>query len=374
MLMRGEELAAAKDWLKAHPKYAPEPTLLQHEFIKAGEDAEAARRTTERQRLDRMIAAQEEREKALERERAALRRGQRALALVGALMILLALGGVGWWEQDYLQESINWFTTMRPYMLTQVRPYVLTAEAERALKPKDSLKECAMNCPEMIVVPPGEFMMGSTADPDENPPHKSRIVKPFAVSKFDVTFADWDACVQVGGCPEVSDGTFGRGTKPVISVTWADAQRYVAWFSKMTGRDYRLLSETEWEYVARAGTTGAYYWGNEIGAENANCLGCSGFWNNRGTSPVGTFPANAFGLYDMSGNVWQWVQDCQHGDYKGAPADGSAWISGDCGSRVVRGGSWGNTPKDVRVSHRHWLSADYQDAFTGFRIARTVNP
>ena len=182
---------------------------------------------------------------------------------------------------------MNWYMTMRPYMLRQVRPYVLTAEAERALEPGASFRECAKDCPEMIVVPAGEFMMGShprprrAASDNEGPQHKVTIARPFAVSKFDVTFADWDACVSVGGCPQVSDSGFGRGTKPVINVTWDEAQQYVAWLSEMTGRPYRLLTEAEWEYAARAGTTTAYYWGDEIGKANANCNGCGSQWDNR---------------------------------------------------------------------------------------------
>jgi formylglycine-generating enzyme required for sulfatase activity len=143
--------------------------------------------------------------------------------------------------------------TMRPYAVANVDPYVLKPEAERALKPGASFRECAKDCPEMVVVPTGEFMMGSPANEkgrydNEGPQHKVTIARPFAVSRFDVTFADWDACVSVRGCPRVGDSAFGRGTRPVINVSWDDAQRYVAWFSKMTGRPYRLLAEAEWEY------------------------------------------------------------------------------------------------------------------------------
>jgi formylglycine-generating enzyme required for sulfatase activity len=122
----------------------------------------------------------------------------------------------------------------------------------------------------------------------------------------------------------------------------------------MTGKPYRLLTEAEWEYAARAGTTTAYFWGDEIGKGNANCNGCGSEWDARKTSPVGSFKPNKFGLYDMAGNVWQWVQDCYHDDYKGAPTDGSAWTSGDCSRRVVRGGSSGNSPQDLRAAIRFW--------------------
>jgi formylglycine-generating enzyme required for sulfatase activity len=151
------------------------------------------------------------------------------------------------------------------------------------------------------------------------------FVKPFAVSKFDVTFADWDACTSMGGCPLIGDSGFGRGTEPVLNVSWDDAQGYVAWLSKMTGRPYRLLTEAEWEYAARAGTTTAYPWGDVIGIGNASCNNCGSQWDNRQASPVGSFKPNGFGLYDMEGDLWQWVEDCYNDSYDGAPADGSAW-------------------------------------------------
>jgi formylglycine-generating enzyme required for sulfatase activity len=201
-----------------------------------------------------------------------------------------------------------------------------------------------------------------------------KIAQPFAVSKFDVTFADWDACVAVGGCPQVSDSGMGRGTKPVINVTWDDAQQYVAWFSQMTGQPYRLLTEAEWEYAARAGTTTAYYWGDEIGKGNANCNACGSQWDNKQTSPVGSFEPNAFGLYDMAGNVLQWLQDCYHDSYNGASTDGLAWTSGDCSSRVLRGGSWGSGPRLLRSADRSGNSSDSRGNGLGFRVGRTLTP
>jgi formylglycine-generating enzyme required for sulfatase activity len=200
------------------------------------------------------------------------------------------------------------------------------------------------------------------------------IARNFAASKFDVTFADWDACVSVGGCPQVGDNGFGRGTTPVTNVTWDDAQQYVAWFSKMTGKPYRLLTEAEWEYAARAGTTTAYSWGDEIGKGNANCNGCGSAWDNRESSPVGSFKPNTFGLYDMAGNVWQWGQDCYHGDYNGAPTDGSAWTTGDCSVRVLRGGSWYVNPRNLRSADRGRNATDFRSTNLGFRVGRTLSP
>ena len=313
-------------------------------------------------------------------ERRARSRARRVQALVYVLLVGSIAGLIGWINQSYLREQLNWYTTVRPYMLQQVRPYVLTAAAERALKPGDSFRECAKDCPEMVVVPAGEFMMGSPADErdhygNENPLHRVTIARPLAVSKFEVTFEQWDACVAVGTCAHVPDSNMGRGTQPVINVTWDHVQQYVAWFSKMTGRPYRLLSEAEWEYAARAGTTTAYSWGDEIGKNNANCNGCGSEWDSRLTAPVGSFAPNQFGLYDMHGNVWEWVEDCLHTNYEGAPKDGSAWIAqGDCNNRVIRGGSWIGYAVGLRSALRFWFSADDHGTDLGFRVARTLNP
>jgi formylglycine-generating enzyme required for sulfatase activity len=165
--------------------------------------------------------------------------------LVGIITVL-----IGWINQSFLIEQANWWMTMRSYAKVNFWPHVLSAEAERALKSKECFRECARDCPEMIVIPAGTFVMGSPAteqgrNDDEGPQHSITIMKRFAVSKYDVTFADWDVCVSVGGCPQVSDGGMGRGTKPLINVTWIDAQKYVAWLSKMTGQPYRLLAEAE---------------------------------------------------------------------------------------------------------------------------------
>jgi formylglycine-generating enzyme required for sulfatase activity len=348
-LLMGVALAQAQTWLAKRPE---DLSKADKEFIGLG----------------------------VERERKARGRARRVQALIYLLLVGIITGLVGWINQSYVKEQTIWFRAMRPYMLANVRPYVLTLEAERALKPLGSFRECAKDCPEMIVIPAGEFTMGSLPTEtdryeNEGPRHKVMIARPFAVSKFDVTFADWDACVSVGGCVPRSDGGFGRGTKPVIEVTFDDVQQYVAWFSRMTGRPYRLLTEAEWEYAARAGTTTAYYWGDEIGKGQANCGDCGSKWDNRETSPVGSFKPNAFGLYDMAGNVWQWVQDCYHDDYNNAPTDGSAWISGDCSSRVDRGGSWTTDfPRAVRSARRARISTGIRGNNLGFRIGRTLTP
>jgi len=172
----------------------------------------------------------------------------------------------------------------------------------------------------------------------------------------------------------VPDSNMGRGTRPVINVSWDHAQQYVAWLAKMTGRPYRLLSEAEWEYAARAGTTTAYSWGDELGKNNGNCNGCGSNWDGRQTAPVGSFAPNRFGLYDMHGNVWEWVEDCLHADYEGAPTDGSAWVAGDCKERVIRGGSWIGYPVGLRAALRFWFSPDDHGVDLGLRVARTLSP
>jgi len=229
------------------------------------------------------------------------------------------------------------------------------------------------------VLPAGKFTMGSPATEQgrfdvEGPQHEVTFARAFAVSKFDVTFAYWDACVSVGACPAVSDAGMGRGDKPVINVNWDDAQTYVAWLSKMTGKPYRLLTEAEWEYAARAGATSPYIWGADVGFENTNCDTCGSKWDDKETSPVGSFAANNFGLYDMVGDVWQWLQDCHHANYVGAPLDGSAWTGGDCASRVIRGGSWLNPPQLLRTANRYRYGPDFRASDLGFRVGRTIAP
>jgi formylglycine-generating enzyme required for sulfatase activity len=195
-----------------------------------------------------------------------------------------------------------------------------------------------------------------------------------------VTFADLQACVSAGGCPNVGDGGFvgdqslPSGTKPVNNVSWDHAQQYVAWFSMMTGQPYRLLTEAEWEYAARAGAATAYFWGDDIGKGNANCNGCGSAWDYREPAPVGSFNPNRFGLYDMAGNLSQWVQDCYHVNYNGAPVDGSAWTTGNCIRRVVRGGAWNIAPVGIRSAARSRHPSVFLSGGTGFRVARTLTP
>ena len=309
------------------------------------------------------------------RERRTRIRARHVRSLVYVLLVSIIVGLIGWINQSRLNEQIHWHVTMRPYMLAKFRPYVLSNEKEQTLKSGVAFKECAQDCPEMIVVPAGEFMMGSPQQ-DERPQHKVRISRPFAVSKFEVTFTEWDACVAVGGCPRTNDAGLGRETRPVIYVTWSDAQQYVAWLSTMTGKPYRLLSEAEWEYAARGGTDIVYSWSNSLGSGNANCVRCGSEWDGMRTAPVGSFAPNAFGLHDVHGNVWEWVQDCYHENYEGTPPlDGSAWTEGaSCDRRVVRGGSWLSGPSYIRSASRYRYYPDIRNPYVGIRVARTLSP
>ena len=209
----------------------------------------------------------------------------------------------------------------------------------------------------------------------ERPTHEVTIAKPFAVAKFELTFDDWDACAAHGDCAQhVSDSGWGRGRRPAINVNWNDAQTYIKWLSRITGKPYRLLSEAEYEYAARAGTETKYPWGDEIKLEGkamANCDGCGSQWDGKKTAPVGSFAPNGFDLYDMVGNVWEWTEDCWNDNYEGAPANGSAWTSGDCIRRVVRGGPWNDDPRYVRSASRRNVSAGDRFNLVGFRVART---
>jgi formylglycine-generating enzyme required for sulfatase activity len=245
----------------------------------------------------------------------------------------------------------------------------------------DVFKDCD-TCPEMVVIPAGQFMMGSNVYGDEKPMHRVTIRQHFAVGKYEVTFREWDACTADGGCngyrPE--DRGWGRGRRPVIYVSWNDAKAYVAWLSRKSGKPYRLPSEAEWEYAARAGTTTPFHFGSTISTDQANYDGNYTYGSGRKgvyqekTVPVGSFPSNAFGLHDVHGNVKEWVADCWNGSYAGAPGDGAAWTTGNCEERVLRGGSWFEGPWYVRSAgrHRHGAGDRGSRGGGGFRVARTL--
>ena len=254
------------------------------------------------------------------------------------------------------------------------------------------------DCPEMVVVPSGNFMMGSPRSEEgrydsEGPRHRVTIRSPFAVGVYEVTRGEFgrfvsstnrsmgDACLIDGEDEGSGRGWWNPGfsqtdSHPVVCVSWGDAQAYVRWLSRQTREAYRLLSESEWEYVARARTETPYWWGDDIGRNRANCGGCGSHWDGKGTAPVGSFAVNGFGLHDIHGNVWEFVQDCWNDSYEGAPGDGSAWESGECSRSVGRGGAWLNSPVALRVASRGWGDSKSKKrySFVGFRVTRRFTP
>jgi formylglycine-generating enzyme required for sulfatase activity len=243
----------------------------------------------------------------------------------------------------------------------------------------------------MVVIPASEFLMGSPdsefgRDSDESPQHRVIFSRHFAVGKFAVTFADWDACIAKGGCNgyRPSDKDWGRGNRPVINVSWDDAKAYVNWLSSATAKSYRLLSEAEREYVTRAGTTTPFWWGSSVASE-ANHAGAVPYPPGNSNSqtrlkpaertlPVDSFKPNPWGLYQVHGNVSEWMEDCWNNSYRGAPSDGSAWISGDCSRRVLRGGSWSDSGSRLRAADRDTQATIFRSTALGFRVARTLSP
>jgi formylglycine-generating enzyme required for sulfatase activity len=227
----------------------------------------------------------------------------------------------------------------------------------------DSFKDCEA-CPEMVIVPPGSFLMGSA--------RKVTIARSLAVGRTEVTFAQWDACIAERGCSyRPDDQGWGRGDQPLMNVTWENTREYLAWLKRKTGRDYRLLTDAEWEYVARAGSTTDYFWGDsdaEICQYAAVDKGGDGCGKGR-PLPAGQLRANAFGLQDTLGSMYEWVEDCWNADLAGVAEDGSARIGGDCGRRVLRGGSWKFLPQSSRSVERTSYLSFVRAEIVGFRVA-----
>ncbi len=261
----------------------------------------------------------------------------------------------------------------------------------KTLKTGETFRDCA-SCPLMVVLPEGSFMMGSPESElyrwdDEGPRHDVTI-QSFAVGVYEVTYSEWDTCVSEGACRHRADDYDGfvGPSHPVTDVSWHDAKEYVTWLKEKTGEEYRLLSEAEWEYVARAGTDTARYWGE---SSDGQCRYANGAddeaktvfpdWRTATCSdghvfeaPVGTYSANAYGVHDVLGNVYEWTEDCWNEDYVGAPRDGSSWRTGDCGVAMIRGGSWFSAPGNVRSAFRWWGELRLRDIDLGFRVARSA--
>jgi formylglycine-generating enzyme required for sulfatase activity len=301
-------------------------------------------------------------------ERVAKWRRRRNYALVTALLAVIATAGL-----TYRQ----WMPTL------DVTAYKLVNLRKDFSKSGEIFQDCT-SCPEMVVVPAGTFLMGSPNTEinrrgDEGPQHKVVIRKPFAVSRFEITFDQWDVCFAAGGCDtKLAFSHWGRGRQPVVEVSWDDATQFALWISKRTGRPYRLLSEAEWEYAARGVTDSSlehtmYSWGNTVGQENANCNNCVIPPRWHATAPVGSFKPNAFGLYDMLGNASEWVQDCYKGSYFDAPSDAKAAIEKEDCSRIYRGGSFNTIARDLRLARRSFTFQNSKDVDIGFRVARILD-
>ncbi|MGH7123389.1 MAG: SUMF1/EgtB/PvdO family nonheme iron enzyme [Stellaceae bacterium] len=223
--------------------------------------------------------------------------------------------------------------------------------------------------PEMVSLPGGTFSMGSNEDPTEKPIHRVSI-KPFAIGKYPVTVREWKACVAASACASEVAGA-GEDDRPVTNASWADAAKFASWLAQATNRPYRLASEAEWEYAARGNTETKFWWGASLAAGKANCKGCGDPYDAAQPLKVGQFAPNPFGLYDMGGGVAQWVEDCYHRDFAGAPTDGSAWVGGDCFTHVLKGGSWRNDSSYVRPASRDQYDTAVRYPTHGFRVARS---
>jgi formylglycine-generating enzyme required for sulfatase activity/class 3 adenylate cyclase len=248
---------------------------------------------------------------------------------------------------------------------TQLAPSTAPASKQAALPGPSATPISAIREPEMSMLRGGAFLMGSNEDISEKPIHQVTI-KPFAISQYPISVREWNECAAAKACTFVATG---RDDAPVANVSWSDAKQFVAWLADATRKAYRLPTEAEWEYAARGGTQTRYWWGEELQSGMANCKNCTNIAATEQPIKVGSFKPNPFGLYDMGGAVDQWVEDCWHKNYQGAPSDGSAWIEGDCSSHVIRSGSWKNDARYVRPANRDSYDTNVRYPTHGFRIA-----
>ncbi len=236
----------------------------------------------------------------------------------------------------------------------------------------ETVRDCP-TCPEMIVLQPATFTMGDNhGDRSEKPAHKVTIKRPFAIGKYEVTTGQWNECVKAGGCNYKPVKAGPTDNSPIRDISWSDTREYVRWLSQITKQKYRLPTEAEWEYAARAGTRSRFWWGDKPGTGKANCKDCGGQWDRSAPAETDAYPANPFGLHGTSGGVWEWVTDCWHKSYKGAPKDGSGWSRSDCRENVIRGGAWRNDSSYVHSSSRFKYDSDVRYLLNGFRVAKTL--
>ncbi len=238
---------------------------------------------------------------------------------------------------------------------------------------QDSL-QVGGNTPAMIWIQGGVFTMGNTRsqiDIEEIPAHSVKI-KSFLISQYEVTFKEYEQFARATGRRLPASNGWGRGNRPVINVSWHSAATYAKWLSRQTGKTYRLATEAEWEYAAAGGTDSPYWWGYKLGKGNASCFNCGSKWDGRSPAPVGSFKPNDYGVYNTAGNVMEWVQDCYHANYRGAPQDGSAWLDASCNKRVVRGGSFNKPGDSLRTTRRRGEEANIKHFAVGFRVVRDL--
>ena len=298
----------------------------------------------------------------------------------GAAIIGILVAIIIWFVMHRSSENAGLRALTLPEQTQSLTPDSLKGSVEAPSNAKllrDRLK-IGGEGPTMVVIPAGSFQMGDMQGRDKAamPVHTVRIPKPFAIGRYEVTFEDYDKFAQATKRELPNDGGGGRGRQPVINFTWEEAVEYAKWLTAQTGNLYRLPTEAEWEYASRGGTETNFWWGNEMKSGIANCSGCGSQWDEKITAPVGSFPPNPFGLYDTAGNVWEWVEDCDHEDYKGAPTDGSAWKKengGNCYLRVFRGGSWNYGTKGLRSSLRGRGDPGTRSATIGLRLVREMD-
>ncbi|WP_286239640.1 SUMF1/EgtB/PvdO family nonheme iron enzyme [Neptuniibacter halophilus] len=279
-------------------------------------------------------------------------------------------------EQDKKLEALNLSNTVLKQQLEIAKTKLADSEPDEPGNQifKDQIDQGSYG-PEMVLLPSGQFRMGDQSDigdDNEKPVHVVTIAKPFALSRFEVTFAEYDRFAEATNRPLPDDEGWGRGNRPVVNVSWRDAVAYASWLKNETGHPYRLPSEAEWEYAARAGNLTTYWWGNELKPGMANCAGCGSEWDGKQTAPVGSFPANTWGLHDMTGNVEEWVADCYEDNYNLAPLDGSAYRKRACAHRVMRGGSWFEIDRLIRPASRYRHPVDSKRNSWGFRVALDI--
>jgi len=315
------------------------------------------------------------------------------------LIVLGAAAAGGWfaWQSGMLDEVLDPYLNppVEPEPATTPAPVLEQPQAEQAevpdppaaeqvetSEPVEDTAETSIftdrlrsggSGPQMVIVPAGRFRMGgvSAVAVDEVPKHEVSI-NSFAISSHEITYAEYDRFASATGRKKPSSNGWDRKTHPLVNISWDDALAYTQWLSQQTGHKYRIPSEAEWEYAARGGSFSKYWWGSKVGVEKAHCFDCRSGYQLTKPTKVGQFEANPFGLFDTAGNVYEWVYDCYHPNYSGAPANGSVWEGGDCSQRVARGGSYLNPSSEMRVSNRAKFPANQANKTVGLRLARDL--